>query len=130
VEDGPSNPLRTLALPIYEFRSLARAGAVTPLADTRLDLSALNLDPEGPWCPPVPPNSLKLALSAPPPGTTVPDSTLSGNDSRLFPNILAGASALIEAFVSTEFRRRRFEEDARVKMDASSVSTLFAVAVW
>jgi len=32
--------------------------------------------------------------------------------------------------VSRELRRRRFEEDARVKMEASSVSTLFAMAAW
>jgi hypothetical protein len=40
----------------------------------------------------------------------------------------AGARAFIEALVSTEFRRRRFEEDARVRIEASSVRTLLAVA--
>mgnify|MGYP003623204967 CR=1 FL=1 len=53
---------------------------------------------------------------------------LSGRDSRLPPNIDAGARARTEAFVSSELRRRRFEELASVKIDASSVSTLFAVA--
>jgi hypothetical protein len=36
----------------------------------------------------------------------------------------------MEAFVSTEFLRRRFEEEASVRIDASSVSTLLAVADW
>lgn len=53
---------------------------------------------------------------------------LRGRDSRLPPNIDAGARARTEAFVSSELRRLRFEELASVKIDASSVSTLFAVA--
>ena len=66
-----------------------------------------------------------------PPGCMiVPDSTERGRDSRLPPNIDAGAKAFMEALVSTEFRRRRFDEDARVRMEASSVRTLFAVAEW
>jgi hypothetical protein len=32
--------------------------------------------------------------------------------------------------VSREFRRRRLEEEARVNIDALSVSILFAVAAW
>jgi len=58
----------------------------------------------------------------------VPDKTDKGRDSRLPPNMEAGASALIEAFVSTEFLRRRFDDEASVRMEASSVRTLFAVA--
>jgi hypothetical protein len=42
--------------------------------------------------------------------------------------MLAGASAFMLAFVSTELRRRRFDELASVRIDASSVSMLFAVA--
>ena len=61
-------------------------------------------------------------------GSTMPLSTLSGRLSRLPPNIDAGANALIEALVSTEFRRRRFDDDASVRMEALSVNTLFAVA--
>lgn len=53
---------------------------------------------------------------------------LRGRDSRLPPNIDAGARARTDAFVSSELRRLRFEELASVKIDASSVSTLFAVA--
>jgi hypothetical protein len=60
----------------------------------------------------------------------VPERTDRGRDSRLPPNIDAGARALMEALVSTEFRRRRFDEEARVRMEASSVSTLLAVAEW
>jgi hypothetical protein len=61
-------------------------------------------------------------------GSTMPLRTLSGRLSRLPPNIDAGARARIEALVSAEFRRRRFEDDASVKMEASSVRMLFAVA--
>jgi hypothetical protein len=61
---------------------------------------------------------------------TVPDNTDRGNDSRLPPNIDPGARALTEALVSTEFLRRRLEEEARVKIEASSVKTLLAVADW
>ena len=56
-------------------------------------------------------------------------STLSGRDSRLPPKIDDGASARTEALVSREFRRRRFEEEARVNIEALSVSKLLAVAV-
>ena len=61
-------------------------------------------------------------------GSTMPLSTLKGRLSRLPPNIEAGARARMDALVSTEFRRRRFEDDASVRMEASSVKTLFAVA--
>lgn len=60
----------------------------------------------------------------------VPDSTDSGSDSRLPPNMEAGANALMDALVSTELRRRRLDDDASVKIEASSVRTLLAVAVW
>lgn len=70
------------------------------------------------WCKPVLGWSLTLALS-----------TLSGNDSRLPPNNDEGARARIEAFVSKEFRRRLFDEEASVKTEALSVSRLLAVAV-
>jgi len=55
--------------------------------------------------------------------------TLSGRDSRLPPKTDDGASARTEALVSRLFRRRRFDDDARVRMDASSDNALFAVAV-
>ena len=61
-------------------------------------------------------------------GSTMPPSTLSGRLSRLPPNIEAGARARIDALVSAELRRRRFEDDASVRMEASSVRMLFAVA--
>lgn len=61
-------------------------------------------------------------------GSTMPLSTLKGRLSRLPPNIEAGARARIEALVSAELRRRRLEDDASVRMEASSVKTLFAVA--
>lgn len=54
----------------------------------------------------------------------------SGKDSRDPPNMDAGARARIEAFVSRLLRRLRLEEDASVRIEASSVSTLFAVAMW
>ena len=54
--------------------------------------------------------------------------TLNGRLSRLPPNTDDGARARTEAFVSKEFRRRRFDEEARVKIEALSVRTLFAVA--
>lgn len=56
-------------------------------------------------------------------------STLSGRLSLLPPNREDGASARMEALVSREFRRRRFDDDARVMMEALSVKILFAVAV-
>ena len=56
-------------------------------------------------------------------------STLSGRLSRLPPKTDDGARARTEALVSREFLRRRFEELARVRIDALSVRTLFAVAV-
>ena len=55
--------------------------------------------------------------------------TLKGRDSRLPPKREEGARALTEALVSSELRRRRFEEDARVRMEALSVRTLLAIAV-
>jgi hypothetical protein len=54
---------------------------------------------------------------------------LRGKLSRLPPKIEDGASARTDALVSKEFRRRRLEELARVRMDALSVRTLLAVAV-
>jgi hypothetical protein len=54
--------------------------------------------------------------------------TLSGRLSRLPPKTDDGASARMEAFVSSEFRRRRFEDEARVRIEALSVRILFAVA--
>ena len=55
--------------------------------------------------------------------------TLNGSDSRLPPQTLLGARARTEASVSIERLRRRFEDEARVRMDASSDSRLFAVAL-
>jgi len=60
----------------------------------------------------------------------VAERTLSGSDSRLPPQREEGAKARTEASVSKERRRRRLEEDARVRMDALSVRRLLAVAVW
>ena len=61
---------------------------------------------------------------------TGPLRTLRGRDSRLPPKMDDGARARTEAFVSRELRRRpAFEEEARVRMEALSVSRLFAVAV-
>ena len=68
-------------------------------------------------------------MSAPAP-MIVPERTERGSDSRLPPNMEAGARAFIEALVSTELRRRRLEEDARVRIEASSVRMLLAVAEW
>jgi len=56
-------------------------------------------------------------------------STLRGRDSRLPPKIDDGARARTEALVSKEFRRRRLDDEARVRMEALSVRRLFAVAV-
>lgn len=101
---------------------MERAGA-TPEDEYRLARSALAM-------PPMlgrdrTPGAL---VTEPAAGSMVPLSTLSGRLSRLPPNMEAGANARIEALVSTEFRRRRLEEDASVRMDASSVRTLLAVA--
>ena len=52
-----------------------------------------------------------------------------GRDSRLAPKTEFGARARTEAFVSAEVRRLWRVEEARVRVEASSVSTLFAVAV-
>ena len=60
--------------------------------------------------------------------SAVPDRTLSGSDSRLPPKTDDGAKARTEAFVSREFLRWFLEDEARVKMEALSVSMLFAVA--
>lgn len=65
----------------------------------------------------------------PPVPSIVALSTLSGSDSRLPPNRDDGASARTEASVSRERRRRRLDEEARVKIEALSVRRLFAVAV-
>ena len=62
--------------------------------------------------------SLMLALS-----------TLSGRLSRLPPHSEEGASARTDASVSMERRRRLLLDDARVRIDALSVSRLLAVAV-
>lgn len=64
----------------------------------------------------------------PAPPSTVALRTLSGRDSRLPPNREDGARARTEASVSKERRRRRLEEDARVRMEALSVRRLLAVA--
>jgi len=58
----------------------------------------------------------------------VPLRTLSGRDSRLLPKSEEGAMARTEASVSRERRRRRLEEEARVRIEALSVRMLFAVA--
>jgi hypothetical protein len=60
--------------------------------------------------------------------STVALRTLSGRDSRLPPKMEEGARARTEASVSRERRRRRLEEEARVRMEALSVRRLLAVA--
>src|ERR1700677_26993 len=60
--------------------------------------------------------------------STVALSRLSGRLSRLLPNSDEGASARIEASVSSELRRRRFDDDASVRTDALSVSMLLDTA--
>lgn len=70
-----------------------------------------------------------LALSV---ASAFPERTLSGSDSRLPPQTDAGAKARTEASVSM-LRRRRFDDEARVTMLASSVSTFgwfVSVARW
>lgn len=69
-----------------------------------------------------------LDASAPP--ALGPLRTLSGRLSRLPPKTDDGAIARIEALVSSELRRRRFDDDASVRMDALSVSRPLAVAAW
>lgn len=59
---------------------------------------------------------------------SIEDSTLTGRDSRE-PHKDAGARARIDASVSNEWRRRRLDDDARVIIDALSVSKPFAVAL-
>lgn len=54
--------------------------------------------------------------------------TLRGRLSRLPPHTEEGARALTEASVSIERRRLRLLEDARVKIEALSVRSPFAVA--
>lgn len=71
---------------------------------------------------------LGALVTDPAEGSTMPLNTLNGRLSRLPPNIEAGARARMDALVSAEFRRRRFEDDASVRIEASSVKTLFAVA--
>jgi hypothetical protein len=59
----------------------------------------------------------------------VAERTLRGRDSRLPPQRDEGARARTDASVSRERRRRRWDEDASVRMEALSVSRLLAVAV-
>jgi hypothetical protein len=78
-----------------------------------------------------------LTLGRPPPpdaevlfaSPMLPLSTLSGRLSRLPPKTEEGARARTEASVSIERRRRRFEDDASVRIEASSERRLLAVAV-
>ena len=42
----------------------------------------------------------------------------------------AGARAFTDALVSTELRLLRLDDEASVRMEASSVRTLLAVAEW
>lgn len=55
--------------------------------------------------------------------------TLRGKDSREPPQSEEGARARTDASVSKDRRRPRLDDEARVKMDALSVSRLLAVAV-
>jgi hypothetical protein len=64
----------------------------------------------------------------PPTPSIVALRTLSGRDSRLPPKSDEGARARTDASVSKERRRRRLEDDARVRMEALSVRRLLAVA--
>lgn len=60
--------------------------------------------------------------------STLEESTLKGSDSRLPPQTELGAKARIDASVSM-LLRRRFEDDARVKMLALSVRVLLVVVL-
>jgi hypothetical protein len=51
-----------------------------------------------------------------------------GRDSREFPHTEEGAMARTDAFVSRELRRRRFDDEARVRIEALSLRRPFAVA--
>lgn len=59
----------------------------------------------------------------------VDESTERGRDSREPPKREDGARARTEASVSKLRRRRRFEDEASVRIEALSVSRLLAVAV-
>lgn len=61
--------------------------------------------------------------------TTLLLSRLNGKLSRLPPKTDEGANARTEALVSREFRLRRLDELASVRIEALSFKTLFAVAV-
>ncbi len=63
------------------------------------------------------------------PASALPERTLSGKDSREPPQSEEGAKARTEASVSMLRRRRRFEDEAKVRIDALSVNRLLAVAV-
>ena len=99
---------------------------MTPDAEIKLARSALSFE----LVYMLPLASRREAVSACPGWMTVPDRTERGNDSRLPPNIDPGARALIDALVSTELRLRRLDDDASVRIEASSVKRLSTVAEW
>lgn len=114
----PRRPLLTLApSPCFVymlFRSLGIAGAA-PVVEYMLFRSTPSLAPLE-CTPGTAPSTLELR-------------TLSGRLSRLPPQRDDGASALTDASVSIDLRLRRLLDEARVRIEALSVSRLLAVAV-
>lgn len=114
----PRRPLLTLApSPCFVYMLFRSLGIVVaaPVVEYILLRSAPSLAPLG-CTPGIPPSTFELR-------------TLSGRLSRLPPQSEDGASALTEASVSIDLRLRRLLDEARVRIDALSVSKLFAVAV-
>lgn len=109
------------------MRSLTSAGAPTPGFEYTLARSAeARPESEGrPAGPAVVVNAVEQVVGS---RSMFVESTERGRDSRELPQTEDGAMARTEAFVSRELRRRRFEEEASVRMDALSVSKLPAVA--
>jgi hypothetical protein len=85
--------------------------------------------PPIPARPPLAPRWRPGVVGPPAVASIVAERTLSGSDSRLPPQSEEGAMARTDASVSKERRRRRWEDDARVRIEALSVRRLLAVAV-
>jgi hypothetical protein len=98
------------ATPDDEY-TLARSGLGMPLTPLTLG--------RPPWGP-----EAEVLFASP----MLPLRTLSGRLSRLPPNTDDGARARTEASVSMERRRRRFDDEASVRIEASSERRLLAVA--
>ncbi|EZF98980.1 hypothetical protein H113_01293 [Trichophyton rubrum MR1459] len=107
--------------------TLPRSVAIIPDMEWTLALSLLEAPPR--FSTPATLCVDELLWSAPTTQPTCPLNILSGKLSRLPLKRDEGASARTDAFVSREFRRRRLDDDARVRTEALSVSRLFAVAL-